>query len=227
MEVTLIRHLPTPGNKKKQYIGRTDEPLDRKAVEEFLKKLDKSCGCRIYPQVGRVITSPMKRCIQTSQLLCSNVWTGIERAKIVEEPMFAECDFGRFEKKTYQQLKDDPDYKKWLDSAGTMECPDGESMVSFRARCTEGMRKWIRLLAEEGAEQAAFIVHGGTVMAVMEKFEESGKGFYCWQPENGSGFTVEADPQEWAGGRERFYNVRRAGLWSQETGEYFQEKGVR
>ena len=38
MEVIFIRHLPTPGNEKKQYIGRTDEVLSSGSVTSFHKK---------------------------------------------------------------------------------------------------------------------------------------------------------------------------------------------
>ena len=37
MELIWIRHLQTPGNEKRQYIGSTDEPLSEKTVEGFLK----------------------------------------------------------------------------------------------------------------------------------------------------------------------------------------------
>lgn len=39
MELIWIRHLQTPGNEKRQYIGSTDEPLSEKTVEDFLKIL--------------------------------------------------------------------------------------------------------------------------------------------------------------------------------------------
>ena len=35
MKIVFIRHLKTPGNEKRQYIGRTDEDLSEQAVEEF------------------------------------------------------------------------------------------------------------------------------------------------------------------------------------------------
>ena len=38
MEVILIRHLATPGNEKRQYIGRTDEPLSDRAVSAFRER---------------------------------------------------------------------------------------------------------------------------------------------------------------------------------------------
>ena len=37
MKIIFIRHLPTPGNEKRQYIGSTDEDLSQGAVERFRK----------------------------------------------------------------------------------------------------------------------------------------------------------------------------------------------
>ena len=49
MELIWIRHLQTPGNEKRQYIGSTDEPLSEKTVEDFLKNPAE------YSEVERVI----------------------------------------------------------------------------------------------------------------------------------------------------------------------------
>ena len=56
MELILIRHLKTPGNEKRQYIGSTDEELSEQEVLNFKQryKIDS------YPQVEQVIVSPMK-----------------------------------------------------------------------------------------------------------------------------------------------------------------------
>ena len=63
MKVYLIRHGATPGNLEKRYVGTTDEPLTKDAVTA-LKKL------RVrYPIPVQVVTSPLKRCMQTASLL--------------------------------------------------------------------------------------------------------------------------------------------------------------
>ena len=95
MELIWIRHLQTPGNEKRQYIGSTDEPLSEKTVEGFLKNPAE------YSEVERVICSPMLRCIQTAELM----FPGTERKT---EPRLRECDFGQFEGKTYEELKSVP-----------------------------------------------------------------------------------------------------------------------
>ena len=61
MELILIRHLKTPGNEKRQYIGSTDEELSEQEVLNFKQKYKIDS----YPQVEQVIVSPMKRCVQT------------------------------------------------------------------------------------------------------------------------------------------------------------------
>ena len=73
MELIWIRHLQTPGNEKRQYIGSTDEPLSEKTVEGFLKNPAE------YSEVERVICSPMLRCIQTAELM----FPGTERKTFV------------------------------------------------------------------------------------------------------------------------------------------------
>ena len=63
MKIVFIRHLRTPGNEKRQYIGRTDESLSERAVEEFYSSKNR------YPAVKSVVASPMKRCIETARLI--------------------------------------------------------------------------------------------------------------------------------------------------------------
>ena len=78
MKVIFIRHLPTPGNEKKQYIGRTDEALSSGAAASFHKKRElylknqqKKAGkdSPFYPPAELIVASPMKRCVQTAELI--------------------------------------------------------------------------------------------------------------------------------------------------------------
>ena len=55
MKIIFIRHLQTPGNEKRQYIGRTDESLSDRALEAFRSSKSR------YPAVESVIASPMER----------------------------------------------------------------------------------------------------------------------------------------------------------------------
>ena len=196
MKIVFIRHLPTPGNEKRQYIGHTDEHLSDAAVEAFHRRKD------TYPDVQCVIASPMKRCIETARLIYPDV-------EIRTEPMLRECDFGLFEGKTYEDLKEHPAYIEWLESGGTTAFPGGEAQKVFRERCAEGGRKWISILTGEGAESAAFVVHGGTIMAALSQLAEEPYDFYHWQAENGGGFTAEVSEEDWKRGEKVLTDVKQ------------------
>ena len=192
MRVLLIRHLPTPGNEKRQYIGRTDEALSLAAVEKFQRQHG----------AGAKIASPLKRCVQTAKL----IWPGQE---IRTEPMLRECDFGQYERKTYEELKNEPEYIEWMESGGMTTFPGGEEQTEFRARCAAGAEKWIGQLLEKRADSVAFVIHGGTIMAVLEQLAEGPREFYRWQAENGGGYIAEADREEWLSGRYVLRNIHR------------------
>ena len=183
MELILIRHLKTPGNEKRQYIGSTDEELSEQEVLNFKKKYKIDS----YPQVQQVIVSPMKRCIQTAELI-------YPKNQITQEVLLKECDFGIFEGKTYEELKDRAEYQAWLDSG-----------------CVRGMLCQVDRLCEENVESAAFVVHGGTIMAVLEQLAEDQKDFYHWQVENGGGDRMLVDEDEWKSGIHRFREIQKLG----------------
>lgn len=203
MEVIFIRHLATPGNEKRQYIGRTDEPLSDRAVAAFRERQE-GPGAVLYPRIQCLAASPMRRCVRTAEL----IWP---RVPAQTEPLLRECDFGRFEGKTYEDLKDEPAYIRWLESGGMTAFPEGESQEDFRARCELGVRKWIRRWIEEGAERAAFVVHGGTIMAALSRMAEGKHSFYDWQAGNGCGYSARAVEEEWKSGTEILRDIRKIG----------------
>lgn len=202
MRVLLIRHLPTPGNEKRQYIGRTDEALSLAAVEKFQRQHGAGGKGTAYPPVDCIIASPLKRCVQTAKL----IWPGQE---IRTEPMLRECDFGQYERKTYEELKNEPEYIEWMESGGMTAFPGGEEQTEFRARCAAGAEKWIGQLLEKRADSVAFVIHGGTIMAVLEQLAEGPREFYRWQAENGGGYIAEADREDWMSGRYVLRNIHR------------------
>lgn len=174
MKINLIRHGQTSGNLESRYIGTTDEPLCSAGMEALRS--------RRYPAHGVLICSPMKRCIQTAQAIYPGV-----KPTIMHE--LRECDFGAFEGKNYLELNGDPDYQRWIDSGGNLPFPGGESPEEFRARCCSG---FARAVAENhSVDIITFVVHGGTIMAVMERFAVPRRGYFDWKCANGCGFSGE------------------------------------
>jgi len=187
-EIILLRHSMTRGNLEGRYIGcRTDEPL----CDEGIRLLEN----RTYPAVGRIYASPMKRCLETAQILWGN------EIPVTQIPSLRECDFGDFENRNYEELNKAPAYQAWIDSNGTLPFPGGESMERFKARCQAGFQEAVRKILEleasfcsEGKEDAAFraalVRHGGTIMAVLERFGFPKKDYFDYQVKNGCGYIL-------------------------------------
>ena len=174
VKINLIRHGMTAGNLEKRYIGRTDEPLCPEGISALKD--------RSLPAPGTLICSPMKRCIETAQALFPD-------AVPLIYPELRECDFGDFEGKNYLELTGNADYQRWIDSGGTLPFPGGEAPEDFRARCCRG---FLRAVSDDPTAQAlTFIVHGGTIMSVMERFALPERGYFEWQCANGCGFSAE------------------------------------
>lgn len=197
MELIFIRHFPTKGNRLRQYVGRIDEDLDADFVKGFYKE-----EWMPMPETEYLIASPMKRCIQTAKLLYP------EHEPVICEKM-RECDFGMFEGKTYEELKNNPSYQKWIESEGKKPFPEGESRDTFQKRCVEGLQEMLTFLLEKKCKKAAFVVHGGTIMSVLSAFDKEKRDYYFWQVVNGDGYVVQIDENMWMQGKQYFSYIRK------------------
>lgn len=171
--IYLIRHALTAGNEQKRYIGTTDEPLSEQGIRSLQ-------GKRV-PPVGVVAVSPLRRCLQTADIL----FPGRERVVVQD---FSECDFGDFEGKNYLELANNADYAAWVNSGGTLPFPHGEDPKAFRERCANAFLRFVQTLKE--GRSAALVVHGGTIMSVLAAFDREKKDFYEYSLPNGQGISA-------------------------------------
>lgn len=190
----LIRHGETCGNKLKRYIGkRTDEPLTKEA-EEMLKGLGYMCPEAVY-------ASPMLRCTQTAGILFPG-----KTLNIIDE--LAECDFGEFENKNYMELDGNQNYQAWIDSGGLLPFPGGESREEFKKRNLKGFQKVVQSCIRKEIQSAVLVVHGGTIMNIMEEYADENRSFYDWHVKNGRGYEVELDTGLWKKDRRSLHVIR-------------------
>lgn len=182
--INLVRHGQTGGNLKKRYIGVTDESLCWQGVEQLLD--------RNYPSAEAWFYSPMKRCVETAELMGMQ----IEDMQIAVRN-FRECDFGLFENKNYEELSDCSEYQEWVDSNGTLPFPDGDDVEDFKARCVRAFGEMLNRIFKEQWTMVNVVVHGGTIMSIMEKFAPEEKEYYQWHVKNGCGYILEVDETVW------------------------------
>lgn len=189
LKIWLIRHGKTEGNKLGRYIGVTDEPLSTEG-REFLAKMNYHCPENIY-------ISPMKRCRESAEILFPK-----KSLHIIDE--LSECDFGDFENKNYKELEGNADYQAWIDSNGALPFPNGESREEFKYRSLRGFDMAVAGCIRGGVTSAALVIHGGTIMNLMEEYADIRRPFYEWHVKNGGGYEVEIDTDLWKKGRKGF-----------------------
>ena len=184
-KVYLIRHGKTLGNAEKRYVGRrTDEELSEEGIKDTNEMLG-SISKLIADRVDRVCSSPMKRAVQTAEILFGDY---------VPETIdnLVEIDFGVFEGKNYEELNGDEIYQKWIDSNGTMDIPDGESRENFISRSDEG---FCEALGEKDKDENIVIVcHGGNIMSILSRL--TGDDYYDFMTETLGGYVLELETND-------------------------------
>ena len=128
--ICLIRHGLTEGNLRRLYYGASDISLSGKGEEELRRLAAEG----IYPAAEEAdfYTTGMIRTEQTLKLIY-----GKQEHQVL--PLLREMDFGEFEMRNYEELKDDPAYREWIsDKSGMTPPPGGESIQQFAARIREG-----------------------------------------------------------------------------------------
>lgn len=195
LELWLIRHGKTAGNMLGRYIGTTDEPL----CPEGRNALSKAR----YPAPEAVFASPMKRTVETAGILFPDL-----PVHSIED--LAECDFGEFENKNYKELEGNLRYQAWIDSGGNLPFPGGESREAFQKRSLRGFERAVNQCLREEIHRAALVVHGGTIMNIMERFSLQKRSFYDWHVPNGGGYGLELDVYQWRKGRRCLKVTERA-----------------
>lgn len=194
IEISLIRHGLTKSNEQHRYLGkRTDEELSEKGVKEaVLKKTMITQAYKISPDF--LFYGPMRRCIQTSEILFDDLINNINVEKM-SVPEWTEIDFGQFEGKNYIELSGDEDYQNWIDSGGTLPFPGGEDRADFIERSYDGFVRMIDCIrksndVEDDAARSIAVLHGGNIMSIMYKL--LGGNYYDYQVKNLEGYRILA-----------------------------------
>lgn len=187
INLTLIRHGKTPSNREHRYLGVTEEALSgegRKQLEILAEK-------DILKKTWLLFISPMLRCQESAGILFPG-----RKAYPIEE--WREMNFGTYEGKNYEDLKNDSYYQKWIDSNGTLPFPEGESQQEYIKRCHRGLLTATKIIQKEIAENQmtesqprniTAVVHGGTIMALLHIL--AGGNYFDYQVKNGGGYCCK------------------------------------
>lgn len=185
----LIRHGITQGNLDGKYIGQTDLSL----CPEGKLKIEELAAREIYPNVGKVYSSPLARCLETAEII-------YPKHKIMVVDEIAEMNFGDFENKTQAELQNLPEYTEWLKGGADTAPPNGEKHGDFMLRCVEGLDAMFSDMMRGGIMRAACVTHAGVITNLL-----CGCGLPKGKPADflcapGDGFEIVLTPFLWQKG---------------------------
>lgn len=175
--IYLLRHGETAYNAEKRYQGVRDIPLSD-AGRAKLRRADFS------PRT--VYVSPLCRARESASILfptaAQTVVTGLR-----------EMCFGAFEGRNYEEMEHDPAYRAWVDGGCMGRCPGGESRVEFSERVCAAFECLADAAVRAGENTLVIAAHGGTQMAVLERYAVPRRDYYAWCAPNGGGYILCAD----------------------------------
>lgn len=184
--IYLFRHGITKGNLNAQYIGHTDLPLTMDSVSQLKEIRAKEH----YPVVDAVFSSPLKRCVESAKIMFDN-------KNIITIDDFIEYNFGEFEGKTADELKNNEEFTSWLHGDIHSKPPFGESNAEFAQRVCAAFEKVVDGCVKTGTQTIAIVGHAGVIMTILSCYGLPEAPMAHWQMDPGYGYKLRVTPSLW------------------------------
>lgn len=182
--IHILRAMPSQGTMEGRYVGQAQSPLPMSAVTE-LAQLKREHS---YPAAELYCASPAVSCVDTLKIL----YPDAEPEVVLD---LAECDFGDWENKTAQELKDEPGFAEWL--AGQGAPPNGESGQVFFQRICRGFQLLVQNMMARGITSAVLVTHAGVMTSILTAFGLPQAQPQDWLCDGGFGYSVRITPGLW------------------------------
>jgi broad specificity phosphatase PhoE len=128
--IYLVRHGITASNKKKIYMGQSDEGLDEEGVKQA-----NILGMRLKGEgISKIYTSPVKRALQTAEILNNYLLTGV----LLEEDL-REMGIGQWEGMPEEEVKSKypEEWAIWNECPKDLTLPGREALSSVQERAVK------------------------------------------------------------------------------------------
>ncbi|MDQ0163094.1 histidine phosphatase family protein [Bacillus alveayuensis] len=180
--ITFIRHGLTRENQEKRYIGWSNPSLSEQGIRELKSK--------VYPKSpDRLFSSDLNRCIETANIIYPHL-----KPILLKE--LREMNFGDFEGKTFEDLRDDIQYEQWLNDPFQIPPPNGESYASFKKRIHNGWSRILEAFQDPSIKQIVCVAHGGSIRELFTQFGPSDQGFWDYSIKHGDVLSLVGDREE-------------------------------
>ena len=163
MKLILVRHGETEGNRLRQYIGRTDLPLNETGCQQAME-----AGAKLRAfSFTKAYHSPSLRTRQTVELILQG--RNVER---VADERLCELDFGKWDGLTYDEIerRDREHVYAWYDDPWQVAPPEGETLAALDARVTS----WLDDVSaqHQPGDTLLVVAHGGPLRWLLASYAE-------------------------------------------------------
>lgn len=163
LELVVVRHGLTAWNRDRRYQGQRDIPL---LMPEAVADLDRLRDHLAAKPFDAIHCSDLVRCRQT----LSHVLDG-SGVPAHFDLRLRELDFGDYEGRRYEELKDLAAYRAWIDSRGEQAPPGGESTAMLRQRLDGWLAELLGEAVASGHRRLLTVTHGGVIRELRRRFE--------------------------------------------------------
>ena len=152
----LVRHGAAANPQPPRYVGSTDAPLS----EEGRRQVEALANILPRRKPVRCLSSPLRRASETANAIAAA--TGI---RVEIDPDLREIDFGRWEGKTFEEIKaiDPGEVDRWAESTERFSFPEGESVRGFLDRVHRAADR----MTAAGDDVVVAVTHGGVIRATI------------------------------------------------------------
>ncbi|MGL5574911.1 MAG: histidine phosphatase family protein [Sarcina sp.] len=185
MKIIFVRHTQSEGNYKRIYAGRIDYDLTElgevQAIE-ISNSVEILYDTKEFSKDTKIYTSPLTRCKKLAEKIAKN--KGFE---IVDVESLIEYNFGVFEGKSTDEIKDKIEYKKWSDDYINYKIPKGESLIE----CNERIINFLDEICKKD-EDAIVITHEGVIkLSILHLLKLPIDNFWNFYSGNGAIVDIE------------------------------------
>ncbi|ART76630.1 histidine phosphatase family protein [Sutcliffiella horikoshii] len=186
VDLYLIRHWITAWNKDKRYLGHTDENIMMDGLDELDLLKTELEGLSF----DAIYSSDLIRCQRTLEYLRLCHFPNLDLR-------LREMNFGDWEGKKYEELKEDSSYQKWLDNWELHSTPSGESGQMFQDRVDAFVSDMLDKYRFSGKKATILIMtHGGVIRYMLRKFNATESFWESPAVAHGKGLFLKLEDKE-------------------------------
>ncbi|MCL2579531.1 MAG: histidine phosphatase family protein [Oscillospiraceae bacterium] len=185
-KIHLIRGADVQVGEANIYLGQSNPVPTSERMAAIVEKREAGG----FPPAEKVYTSPLSRCSSAAK----QIYPGHQ---IEEMDALMDIGLGVFEGKTFEELKNEETFIRWLDNALENTPPKGEKAIDFTDRILAALDAIIMRSMKEKTESTSVITHGGVIMALMAMAALPRLPIHNWATPHGDGFTLMTTTQMW------------------------------